>query len=63
MVNIFRRDKDVPQHVDDILAAKPRVVWMQLGIRNAQAAEQFARAGIDVVQNRCLLVELKKRGR
>jgi predicted CoA-binding protein len=57
MVNVFRRSGDVAAHVDDILAAKPRFVWMQLGISNAEAAEAFARAGIKVVQNRCLLVD------
>ena len=63
MVNIFRRPNDVAGHVADILAARPRSVWLQLGIRNASAAEQFARAGIDVVQDRCLLVELENLGR
>ena len=63
MVNVFRRPKDVPGHVADILAARPRSVWLQMGIRNAEAAEQFARAGIDVVQDRCLLVELENVGR
>ena len=63
MVNVFRRPKDVPAHVADILAARPKSVWLQLGIRNAEAAEQFARAGIDVVQDRCLLVELQNVGR
>lgn len=57
MVNVFRRSHDVPAHVDDILAAKPRVVWMQLGIANAAAAEAFASAGIEVVQDRCLMVD------
>ena len=47
-------------HVDDILAAGPRVVWFQLGIRNPAAAEAFARAGIQVVQDRCLLVEHRR---
>ena len=60
MVNVFRRPKDVPAHVDDILAARPRVVWLQLGIRHEQAAEAFARAGIQVVQDRCLLVEHRR---
>jgi len=60
MVNIFRRPKDIPPHVDDILAARPRVVWLQLGIRHDQAAETFARAGIQVVQDRCLLVEHRR---
>jgi hypothetical protein len=63
MVNVFRRGPSIDAHVDDILAAKPASVWFQLGIRNDRAAEKFARAGIDVVQDRCLLVELKSIGR
>jgi predicted CoA-binding protein len=63
MVNVFRRPADIPAHVDDIIAAKPRAVWFQLGIRNDAAAERLARSGIDVVQDRCLLVELQERGR
>ncbi|MEO7455437.1 MAG: CoA-binding protein [Gemmatimonadaceae bacterium] len=61
MVNVFRRPKDIDAHVDDILAKKPKSVWFQLGIRNDAAAEKFARAGIDVVQDKCLLVELQAR--
>ena len=63
MVNVFRRPKDIPAHVDDIIAKKPRSVWFQLGITNDEVAEQLARAGIDVVQNHCLLVELQRIGR
>ena len=63
LVNVFRRPKDLPAHVDDILAARPRSVWFQLGIRHDAVAEQLARAGIDVVQDRCLLVELRGMGR
>jgi len=63
LVNVFRRPKDIPAHVDDILAKKPRAVWFQSGIRNEAAAERFARAGIDVVQDRCLMVELRGIGR
>jgi len=63
MVNVFRRPKDIPAHIDDIIKANPASVWFQLGIRNDAAAERFARAGIDVVQDRCLLVELKNIGR
>lgn len=57
MVNVFRRPNDIPPHVDDIIAAKPKSVWFQLGIRNDAAAEQLAKAGIKVVQDRCLMVE------
>ena len=60
MVDVFRRPSDIPPHVADILAARPRVVWLQLGIRHEQAAETFARAGIQVVQDRCLLVEHRR---
>jgi uncharacterized protein len=63
LVNVFRRPADIPAHVDDIIAKRPKAVWFQLGIRNAAAAERLARAGIDVVQDRCLLVELRQMGR
>ena len=57
MVNVFRRPADITQHIDDILAARPKSVWFQLGIRNDEAARTFAEAGIKVVQDRCLMVE------
>lgn len=57
MVNVFRRPNDINQHIDEILAAKPKSVWFQLGIRNDAAAQKFAEAGIKVVQDRCLMVE------
>ncbi len=57
MVNVFRRPNDIPQHVDEILAAKPKSVWFQLGIRHQEAARRFAEAGIKVIQDRCLMVE------
>lgn len=63
IVNVFRRPKDIPPHVDDIIAKKPKAVWFQSGIRNDAAAEVFAKAGIEVVQDRCLLVELRRIGK
>ncbi len=60
LVNVFRRSQDVPPHVDDILAAKPKAVWLQSGIRNDDAAQQLAQAGIRVVQDRCLMVEHRR---
>lgn len=63
MVNVFRRPADIDAHVDDIIAKKPKSVWFQLGIRNDRAAETLARAGIEVVQDRCLLVELRRIGK
>jgi hypothetical protein len=57
LVNVFRRPKDVPGHVEDILAKKPKAVWLQLDIRHDESAERWARAGIKVVQDRCLMVD------
>jgi predicted CoA-binding protein len=60
LVNVFRRSQDVPPHLGDILAKRPKAVWMQSGIRHDDVAERLARAGIDVVQDRCLLVEVRR---
>lgn len=57
LVDVFRRPGDIDAHVDDIIAKKPKAVWFQLGIRNDGAAEKLARAGIKVVQDRCLMVD------
>lgn len=57
MVNVFRRPDDIAKHTEEILASKPISVWFQLGIRNDQVAEIFAKAGIKVVQDRCLMVD------
>ena len=57
MVNVFRRSQDVAQHIEAILARKPKSVWLQLGIWNDEAAAVWAQAGIKVVQNLCLMVE------
>jgi predicted CoA-binding protein len=62
MVNVFRRPHAIPPHVDDIVAKHPRVVWMQLGIRNDDAAARLTAAGIDVVMDRCLLIEIERLG-
>lgn len=60
MVIVFRRPKDVLPHVDDIIAKGTKTVWMQLGIYNAEAAERLVDAGIDVVQNRCAMVDYRR---
>jgi predicted CoA-binding protein len=62
MVNVFRRARDIPPHLADIIAARPRVAWFQLGIVNDEAARTLTAAGIEVVQDRCLLVEHRRLG-
>ncbi len=63
IVDVFRRAEHIPAHVDDIIAKKPGAAWFQSGIRNDAAAERLAKAGIKVVQDRCLMVELRRIGR
>jgi hypothetical protein len=60
LVNVFRRSKDVTAHLDDMLEKRPRAVWMQSGIRNDTVAEVLAKAGIRVVQDRCLMVDHRR---
>lgn len=57
LVDVFRRAEDIPAHLEDILAKKPKAVWFQSGIRNDEVAEKLAQAGIKVVQDRCLMVD------
>lgn len=62
VVEIFRRPEYLPGHAEEILAlpSRPRAVWFQLGIRNDAAAERLARAGVRVVQDRCMMPEHKR---
>ncbi len=60
IVGVFRISRDIPKHLDDLIAKKPRAVWFQSGIRNDEAARKLAEAGIQVVQDRCLMVEHRR---
>jgi len=62
LVDVFRRSHDINGHVEDILTKKPKAVWFQSGIRNDAVAEQLAKTGIKVVQDRCLMVEHRRAG-
>jgi predicted CoA-binding protein len=63
IVDVFRRSKDVAAHLDDLLQAKPRCVWLQQGIRDDQTAAALIHAGILVVQDRCLMVDHERASR
>src|SRR4051794_32921731 len=54
LVNVFRRARDLAAHLDDILAKKPKAVWLQLGIKDEKFAAALEREGIEVVQNHCI---------
>jgi uncharacterized protein len=60
LVDVFRRARDLPPHLEDLKRARPRVVWFQSGIRDDDAALELAAEGILVVQDRCLMVEWRR---
>lgn len=62
VIEVFRRPEYLPGHADEILALpwRPKTVWFQLGIRHDGAAEKLARAGIRVVQDRCMMPEHRR---
>lgn len=60
ILNVFRRSDQLAMHVDEIIAAKPKVVWFQLGIRDAAVAKTLVAAGIDVVQDRCIMADHRR---
>jgi uncharacterized protein len=57
IVNVFRRSEFVPALLDDLLAVRPRLVWMQMGIRHQPTAARLEAEGIAVVMDRCLAVD------
>ncbi len=56
IVDVFRRSEALPDHLAEILAVKPRLVWLQSGISNEEFTAALRVAGIPVVQNQCLMV-------
>lgn len=57
VVNIFRRSEHVPALTEALLALRPRLVWMQVGVRDDATAARLESAGIPVVMDRCLMVD------
>ncbi len=62
LVNVFRASENVAGHVDEILAMEPRpkAVWLQLGIYHGPSARRLREAGIDVIQDRCIMVDHRR---
>lgn len=57
IVDCFRKAPEIPAIADDAIAIGAKVLWMQLGIENADAARLAVAAGLDVVMNRCVKIE------
>jgi predicted CoA-binding protein len=64
ILDVFRRPELLPGHLEEILAMnpRPRLVWLQQGIRNDEFARALQAAGIDVVQDRCTLADHRRLG-
>jgi len=60
IVNVFRRSDKVGVHLDEMLELAPKLVWLQLGIRNDDVAKALLDAGIDVIQDRCMLADHRR---
>jgi predicted CoA-binding protein len=59
IVDVFRKPEAIPGIIDEVLALKPlpKVVWLQLGLRDDVSAARAEAAGIKVVMNRCMKIE------
>jgi uncharacterized protein len=57
IVDVFRRPEDVPPVADEAIAIGAKILWLQLGIRNDEAARKAQEHGLTVVQDRCMKIE------
>ena len=63
IVNVFRRAEEVPAVVESAIRVGAKVVWMQQGVENEEAAEKARAAGLMVIEDACILVEHRRRAR
>jgi predicted CoA-binding protein len=61
IVDIFRRSENIPPVVDSAIAIGAKVIWMQQGIENQNAAAKARAAGLFVVEDACILIEHRLR--
>ena len=57
IVDVFRRSENIPGLIDDVLAKQPKVLWLQLGIRNDEAVKPVIENGIITIQDACIKIE------
>ena len=59
IVDVFMNSKRIPEIIDDVLAVKPKTLWLQLGIRNDEAVAPVEEAGITTIQDHCIAIEYR----
>lgn len=57
ILDVFRNSKAIPEIIPGVLKLKPKVLWLQLGIRNDEAVKPVIDANIEVIQDRCIAIE------
>ena len=57
IVDVFRNSNSIPGLIPDVLIKKPKVLWLQLGIRNDEAVKPAEEEGIQVIQDKCIAIE------
>jgi predicted CoA-binding protein len=62
LVNVFRRPNQTPEVARQAVQIRAQALWLQLGIENEEAAQIASAAGLDVVMDRCIMVEYRKLG-
>lgn len=60
IVDVFRKPEDIPSIIPDVLKIKPKVLWLQLGIRNDEAVSEVIEKGIFTIQDKCIKIEAQK---
>ncbi len=56
IVDVFRRSETIPEIIDDVLAIKPKALWLQQGVRNDEAVKPAIDKGIQTFQDKCIAV-------
>jgi predicted CoA-binding protein len=57
IVDVFRNSNSIPDLIPDVLIKKPKVLWLQLGIRNDEAVKPAEKEGIQVIKDKCIAIE------
>jgi predicted CoA-binding protein len=58
IIDVFRNSNSIPDLIPDVMIKKPKVLWLQLGVRNDEAVKPAEDEGIQVIQDKCIAIEI-----